>query len=308
MINPVLKASVAAAGLCLLSACLMTTNKTILLFTYFLENGDGLHLAYSLDGYQWTPIKKGGILLKPAVGSMLMRDPSLLQGPDKTFHLVWTTGWDDKGFGYASSKDLINWSEQRFIPINEKLKANNTWAPEIYYERKPKLFHIFWATTIPGLFPETDNGGDRNHRLYSTTTRDFVNFTEPKIFFNPGYNCIDGTLIQADSKYYLFFKDERVDQKTLRVSTASSIGGQWSEPSDPIANLKGVEGPSAIQIGDEWLIYFDHYQDNQYYGALRSRNLKQWEDVTSKMSFPKGMRHGTVISISRTVLDDLLKL
>lgn len=37
-----------------------------------------------------------------------MRDPSIARGTDGTFHLMWATNWKgDKGFDYASSKDLM---------------------------------------------------------------------------------------------------------------------------------------------------------------------------------------------------------
>lgn len=49
----------------------------------------------------------------PAAGSRLRRDPSIARGPDGMFHLVWTTGWWDKGIGIAHSTNLIDWPEQR---------------------------------------------------------------------------------------------------------------------------------------------------------------------------------------------------
>jgi beta-xylosidase len=80
------------------------------------------------------------VLLAPKVGKQkVMRDPSIAQGPDGTFHLVWTSSWKgDLGFGYASSKDLIHWSEQQFIPVmaNEPSTVN-VWAPEIMYDKQP---------------------------------------------------------------------------------------------------------------------------------------------------------------------------
>jgi len=309
MLRHIQKLTIVAIGLLMLIACGPPGGaRNIGLFTYFLDNGDGLHLAYSRDGYKWTALKNGATFLQPTVGSKLMRDPSLIQGPDDTFHLVWTTGWEDKGFGYASSKDLIKWSEQRFIPVNEKLKALNTWAPDIFYDRKSKLFHIIYSSTIPGLFPETnDNDSEKNHRLYSVTTKEFITFSEPKLFFNPEFNCIDGTLLAANKKIYLIFKDERMGMKTLRTASTDNLDARWSVPSEPITKLDWIEGPSAIRVGDYWMIYFDHYKDNQYYGALRSQDLKQWEDVTSQMSFPKGMRHGTVLRINKTILEGLLK-
>ena len=67
----------------------------------------------------------------------MMRDPSITQGPDGTFHLVWTISWNgEQGFGYASSKDLIHWSEQREIKVMKDSLTNNVWAPEVFYEMK----------------------------------------------------------------------------------------------------------------------------------------------------------------------------
>ena len=72
------------------------------LFSYFVGQADGLHLAYSRDGYQWTPIAEGQSLLVPQVGDdRLMRDPSICQGPDGIFHLVWTSSWTDRIIGHA---------------------------------------------------------------------------------------------------------------------------------------------------------------------------------------------------------------
>jgi hypothetical protein len=127
------------------------------LFSYFKGNGeDGLHLAYSLDGYNFKVLNNDQSFLKPVVGvSKLMRDPCIIQTPDGTFHMVWTAGWTEHGIGYASSKDLINWSEQKYLIVMEKEpSARNTWAPEIIYDKKQKQFLIIWSTTIPGRFPE----------------------------------------------------------------------------------------------------------------------------------------------------------
>ena len=94
---------------------LMTTcaNGTAYLFSYFINDSkDGLHLAYSYDGLNWTALNGGKSYLTPAVGKdKLMRDPSICQAPDGTFHMVWTSSWTDRIIGYASSRDLVHWSE-----------------------------------------------------------------------------------------------------------------------------------------------------------------------------------------------------
>ena len=89
------------------------------LFAYFKNNGeDGLHLAHSRDGLKWRALNEDKPYLTPIVGSQkLMRDPCIIQGPDGVFHMVWTTGWRGQDIGIAHSKDLINWSEQKAIPV-----------------------------------------------------------------------------------------------------------------------------------------------------------------------------------------------
>ena len=91
------------------------------LFSYFSNNAHegrsgqsaGLHIAYSYDGLKWTALNDDKPLLVPEIGKdKLMRDPSICQGPDGTFHMVWTSSWKDRIIGYASSKDLVHWSEQ----------------------------------------------------------------------------------------------------------------------------------------------------------------------------------------------------
>ena len=170
------------------------STNSVYLFTSFRGNGeDGLRFLYSFDAYHWTNVP--GAFLKPNVGpSKLMRDPSLVRGPDGTFHVVWTTGWHtDQGFGYASSKDLVHWSEQQFIPVmtNEPTTVN-VWAPEFFYDRGSQQFIIVWASTIPGRFPDFQEPHDNNHRLYFTTTRDFKTFAPAKLFYDPGFSVIDG--------------------------------------------------------------------------------------------------------------------
>src|SRR4051812_21433997 len=97
-----------------------TSNRQAYLFTSFHEPAtDGLRLCFSYDGFHWKDLDS--VLIRPRVGNQkVMRDPSMVQAPDGTFHLVWTSSWrGDKGFGYASSKDLVHWSPQQFIPVME---------------------------------------------------------------------------------------------------------------------------------------------------------------------------------------------
>ena len=117
------------------------------LFSYFRNNGeDGLHMAASEDGLRWRVLHGGKSLLTPKVGeSKLMRDPSITRGPDGTFHMVWTTSWEGRSLGYASSKNLVNWTVQRVIPNTLEGEIVNSWAPELVYDAPSKEFVMVWV-------------------------------------------------------------------------------------------------------------------------------------------------------------------
>ncbi len=286
--------------------------KTVYLFSYFKGNGvDGLHLAYSEDGYQWQSLKKDASFLTPEVGKdKLMRDPCIIKGGDGLYHMVWTVSWTDKGIGYASSKDLIHWSKQEFLPVMEHESATrNTWAPEITYDEVNKEYMIYWASTIPGKFPETQTTEDSgyNHRIYYTTTKDFKTYTPTKLLYDPGFNVIDSSILKNDKGYIMFLKDETKLplQKNLKVAYSDKLTGPYSKASEPITGNYWAEGPTAIKIDGKWMVYFDKYRDHKY-GALKQTE-KGWEEVSDKMVFPSGIRHGSVFEVPKSTLLQLMK-
>ena len=291
------------------------------LFTYFTKNGeDGLHLAWSEDGYKWQSLHGARSVLTPEIGTKekLLRDPCVARGPDGTYHMVWTSGWWEKGIGYASTKDFITWSAQREIPVMaHEPTARNSWAPEIAYDEATDEFVIFWATTIPGRFPETAGASEDqlNHRIYATRTKDFQTFTPTALFYDPGFSCIDLTLLRAEGKLWAIVKDETKfpePKKHLRAATAESAQGPFG-PLGPAFSPPGLwsEGPTAVKVGDSYMVYFEAYM-KKHYCAMRSRDLKTWEDVTDQVQFinpgtPERMKHGSVTAVPRSLIEALLK-
>ncbi|HZK92845.1 MAG TPA: glycoside hydrolase family 43 protein [Prolixibacteraceae bacterium] len=288
----------------------------VYLFSYFTDNGqDGLHLAYSHDGLKWEALKEGKSMVAPTVGNdKLMRDPFILQGKDGLFHMVWTSSWKEKQIGYASSKDLINWSEQKAIPVmDHELTAKNCWAPEMVYDPQNKNYIIFWATTIPGRHTDVASSESEkglNHRMYSTTTSDFQDFSPTKIFFNPNFSVIDATILPKGNTFYMFLKNENSNppEKNIRLTKSKHASGPYpTEVSAPITGKYWAEGPTALEVGDYVYVYFDKYTEHKY-GAVRSKNLKDWEDVSDKVTFPDGVRHGTAFKVSSELFKNLIQL
>src|SRR6266700_5811396 len=113
-----------------ITLAIVSCSRKAYLFSSFHEPADeGLRMLYSYDGYHWQDMNR--IFLHSETGNQkVMRDPSMVQGPDGDFYLVWTSSWrGDKGFGFASSHDLIHWSNEQFIPVMENEPATvNVWA------------------------------------------------------------------------------------------------------------------------------------------------------------------------------------
>ncbi len=306
------------ACLYLLFLCLasLPAQENVYLFSYFKgDSKDGLHLAYSLDGLKWEALNGDRSYLTPAVGKdNLMRDPSICQGPDGTFHMVWTVSWTDRVIGYASSKDLINWSEQEIIPVMaHEPEANNTWAPELFYDEPSGTFYIFWATTIPGRHkevPTSESEKGLNHRMYYVTTKNFKEFSETKMFFDPDFSVIDAAIVKdRDGTLIMVVKNENSNppEKNIRVTKTDNI--QKGFPTEVSASITGdywAEGPAPLIVGDYIYVYFDKYREKKY-GAVRTKDRMNWEDVSDQVSFPSGTRHGTAFTVKKEILDNLLK-
>ena len=304
-------------ALTLWSVMTIFAGETAYLFSYFINDSkDGLHLAYSYDGLNWTPLNGGRSFLTPSVGKdKLMRDPSICQAPDGTFHMVWTSSWTDRIIGYASSRDLIHWSEQQAIPVMmHEPEAHNCWAPELFYDELSETYYIFWATTIPGRHkevPTSESEKGLNHRMYYVTTKDFRTFSKTKMFFNPDFSVIDAAIVkdptQGDLIMVVKNENSNPPEKNLRVTRTKNIAkGFPTKVSAPITGKYWAEGPAPLFVGDALYVYFDKYRDHRY-GAVRSLDHGEtWEDVSDQVSFPKGIRHGTAFAVDASVVESLV--
>lgn len=268
-----------------------------LLFVYFKEPANmGVFFATSTDGYHWTPANKGRPWYPVEQPGELMRDPFIARGPDHEFHMVWTWGWRGQSIGYAHSPDLVHWSEQREIPLMAGTPgAANTWAPEIYWDAGKSKWLIVWSSTVEGRH--------EGNRIYSTLTADFKTFSHPEIFFDPGYMVIDATILQTAGKYYLVFKDERLEplHKQVKIAEGDTLEGPWRNISEALTE-PWSEGPSAVDLGGEYIIYYDHYRDPRRYEAIRSTDLRHWTPVTDRMTLPENAKHGGFLKLTAAEL------
>ena len=289
--------------LILLTSC----NSKAYLFTSFHEPADrGLRMLYSYEGYYWKDLDT--VLLRPEVGNQkVMRDPSMVQGPDGTFHLVWTSSWrGDKGFGYASSKDLLHWSEERFIPVmNHEPTTVNVWAPELFYDDEQRQYIIIWASCIPGRFEKGIEEDSNNHRMYYTVTKDFKIFSDTKLFFDPGFSVIDAVIVKrTKNDYVLVLKDNTRPERDIKVAFSNSPLGPWKNVSKPFTH-NFTEGPTVVKLKNKWLIYYDSYRDKDYETSV-TWDFVRFENISASTSVPAGHKHGTIVTVKKKFVKQLV--
>jgi hypothetical protein len=304
------------------SAQLDTNSQHYYLFSYFFNDDDdaGARLAVSTDAVFWHKINNEDPIIVPKLSNeKLMRDPcTYFDARSGVFHMVWTTGWNQQTIGYAAVKDLRDWknSVQIEIPVGKNIpNCACCWAPEIFFDDVTDSFMVFWST----------ERGTAGKRGYYCMTKDFKNFTESTLFFDPGYSVIDETILKvADNDYYMFFKDERTSAeagkmaKNIHFVTSTkpqgpwSLDGPWDGVSKPISN-PGMEGPSALKIGDEYWIVFDPFTNfSNTYRSVRTTNLAR-----DSFPWPQGpvfktetgnflFSHGTPLEIPRAKFMQLL--
>ena len=293
---------------------------SVYLMSYFKGSSQHLFYAYSRDGRTWTDINGSRPVFNAYDDKVWLRDPFLRrvihEGKTK-FHLVHTWGWDNPGLFHWESEDLIHWTaanggtdtESGKIMLMDGKKGGpespNAWAPEFTYDEATGTFYLYWSSRI----------GDRQVHHYCTT-KDWLHFSVPAVYFDPGFTAIDMTILKHGGTYYAYYKDERNGEKTIRCATSKSLDPdvQRFEGSTPMlpSRYVEVEGPEVFPAigGKGWFLYFDKFNGDKGISYTRCTDPAQhkWYPVADKdVKNPTAVKHGSVEIISEQELEKILK-
>ncbi|MNZ61353.1 Glycosyl hydrolases family 43 [compost metagenome] len=246
-------------------------------------------------------------MLRSHVGTGRLRDPFIIRDQRGGFHALWTDGWESSSIGCASSTDLIHWENQRLLPVMAHVPGvMNCWAPEAYWDEAAGNYRIIWSSTV--LEPGEEKR--RDHRIWSVQTADFTSCSAPSVFFDPGYNVIDGTVTELEDRFVMLFKDERgsneagTDNKAIRsISWEKSMTAlpRDIEPSGLLTPAL-TEGPTMYRTPNgKWIMLYDAFQDGHYSGIC-SDDLSAWEPLGARLQLPQGCRHGSVMKLDADIM------
>jgi hypothetical protein len=279
-----------------------------IVFAYFKEPGtQGIYFALSRDGYTFTSLNDGQPWLKPEAPGEIMRDVFITRNPSGDgFRAVWTWAWKGSTLGTASSPDLMTWLHQTEVPIMKDFPTvRNVWAPETYWDANAKQWLLIWSSAL------SDNN-DSGNRIWAARTKDFVTFSRPAVFFDPGFVVIDATMFHRDFEgrrdWVFVVKDQSIDplRYQVRWTSGPSVEGPWAPLSGPITE-SWSEGPSVIQAGSNWIVYYDHYRaPRARYEGVETSDWIHWTSVDDKMHFPESAKHGSFFHVTNAEAEKLL--
>ncbi|BDI32285.1 hypothetical protein CCAX7_43360 [Capsulimonas corticalis] len=259
-------------------------------------SAESLHLAYSQDGVIWTPLNDNKPVLNSIANQYIIRDPFIRKGLDGWFHLLSTGGATRRDIGYARSRDLIVWEDQRSIPIIQgDERARNAWAPEFHYDEAQRNYFVFWSSSY-------GSEGWDDSRIFCSRTTDFQTFTPPTVLLDAGYTIIDATIVPANGQWYMIFKDERFgykhgEHRFMRVASAPALGGPYTVLTDAITPQL-TEGPALYRPNPNapWHLAYDYCMADGY-GVSISNDLLNWT-ILPEATFPANARHGSIFEIT----------
>lgn len=293
------------------------------LFAHMVHGDYGrLYYSVSLDGLHWEALNGGRRVFEDYRGHA-----DICRGHDGRYYLVGNRGDDQPDINVWVSGDLIGWVKHgdfvpdlRHVPNYPKALAR-IGAPKLYYEEEAAQYLLTWHTTHDlgrTNLPEPYWAGQRT--LY-VTSRDLKTFSDPpRKLFTWDMATIDTIVRREGGRYYAIFKDERYPTlewttgKTIRVASAPSLLGPYSEPGPPVS--PGFrEAPTVIPSPDgrAWYLYYEQYPGVAYGLSVASHLQGPWFQVAGgmhhldwdKYSLPPKVRHGCMLAITRKQYDAL---
>jgi alpha-L-arabinofuranosidase B-like protein len=275
---------------------------------YFTEspNGTGtdygLHLAVSTDSLRWTPLNQNNPVATPTEGALGLRDPFVLRKQDGTF-VVLATDLKGTDWSYISqyvhiwnSADLRTFTGYHRLRLHDM--ATHSWAPEAFWDAGRGQYAIIYSAV---------NSSGHNVIMVNHTA-DFVTASAPQVFFDPGYDVIDGDMaVGMNGVNYLYFKK---DQTLVGARSGTLDPGSFTVFGTPVSH-GGTEAPILVrsQATGQWFLWGDTYTPNGVFYAWQSGSLASgtWTALDQRLyTQPVNSKHAGIQPISTTEYDNLL--
>lgn len=298
---------------------------TAYLFAHMTKAQYGvLFYSVSIDGLHWKQLNGG----RP-VSTDYRGHASIARGADGRYMLVGNQSDDDPDIRFWTSDDLIRWKPSgTYRPSLAAVDGHphtlqKVGAPKLFFDTPSGQFLLTWHTpNVPGSRDDPERYWASQRTLY-VLSKDLVRFeAPPQRLFDWDMATID-TIVVANPAggYCAIVKDERYPSyiwttgKTVRISCAPKLTGPYPLPGPPVSpNFR--EAPTLIRApnGADWYLYFEQYAGTSYELSMAPRLEGPWVPVWgntgvpewNRFEMPAGLRHGSMIQITRKQYDALV--
>ncbi|ATE53557.1 glycoside hydrolase family 43 protein [Actinosynnema pretiosum] len=264
----------------------------------------GLHLAVSGDGLNWTPLNQNNPVVTPAAGTKGLRDPFILRKQDGTFVVIAT---DLNGTDFTQKNQYIHaWDSTNLTGFSNyrRLKMHSmdthTWAPEAFYDPARGQYGIFYSA----------HNGTRDVFMVNYTT-DFVNVGSPQVFFDPGFNVLDGTVATSGGTNHLYYKN-MADGNIYGARSSSLNPNSFSTYTSPLKQASGIEAPIVVKsnTSDTHYLWCDSYSpvNGEFYAwSTANVSANSWSVLNQRAyTQPLNSKHATISPITAAEQSALL--
>ena len=267
-----------------------------------------VYFSVSKDGFNWEDLNNNNPIITSTIGESGLRDMYIARTPEgDKFYMISTdlsiyhnksNAWPAAGSNGShsivvwESSDLVHWSKPWLAEIAPE-NAGCTWAPEFVYDDVTGEYVVYWSATRLEVDENEKVTQDyENHAIYYAKTRDFVHFTEPKLYHEGGRNSdgiiikvIDSTMIQGnDGKYYRYTKNE--SNGSIKIDVADRVLGNFTDIDSKFLDktlpnkVGAVEGPIIFKLNeknedgeDQWCLLIDRFARGQGYYPVVTTDL-----------------------------------
>ncbi|MFD7160630.1 glycoside hydrolase family 43 protein [Kribbella sp. NPDC059898] len=288
------------------------------------ESADGEQIYFALsdgnDPLRFHDLNGGRPALRSTAGEYGVRDPHLVRSPDGSrFYLLATDlrlydslDWDrhqrhgSRSVMVWESTDLVHWDTGRLVEVAPP-EAGNAWAPEAVWDPEQDAYLVHWSST---LYDNPEHVGESYNRIMYAATRDFREFSEPRIWIDRGWQTIDATVIVHQGRYYRFLKDERSRDggapfgKTVFSEMSDSLtAAEWKPLTEGIGlgTITQGEGPLVYKSNteDKWYLWIDEFTADRRYVPFETTDLEGggWVPSTDHR-LPEDPCHGVVLPLT----------
>lgn len=265
------------------------------------DDSYALHLAVSDDGLNWAPLNQNRPVAVPTAGTGGLRDPFIMRKQNGGFAVLATDlkgrifNQNNQYIHVWDSADLTAFTGYRRVRLHEM--ATHSWAPTAFWDPSRNQYAVVYSA----------NNGTRDVFMVNYTS-DFVTMSAPQLYFDPGFNVLDGDVLVHNGVYYLAYKNLN-DQNLYIARSATGAPNSFTTITSGLRQGQGMEAPLLVAStsGRTFWLWGDSYSPaNAVFYAWQSTDLagNAWSVLDQRAyTAPMSAKHAAIEPITAAERD-----